>query len=146
MTNVYDCFQTIFSFWATPFAWISRPAQIIGVFFVSAMYHMVFYRPFTKSLEPLPHFTFWLGCGLVVVLERAYHKHTGRKVQGWKGRVWLWCWFMLIARVQILYEVETGWFCRGRALAIRDPQNSPLNWVLLSLGIPGPLDWFKPKA
>lgn len=118
----------------------SRPLQLMAAFAFSGLYHVVLYHPFTHSFVWWPHMTFWLGCGTGCLLERAFYKVTGKRVEGWWGRLWFWSWIILVSQPQVRFELESGWVSRARAMALERPEERVTNHILALVGI-GPMSW-----
>ncbi|WVF71752.1 hypothetical protein IAT40_006560 [Kwoniella sp. CBS 6097] len=61
-------------------------------FIVSGLIHCPLYFPLAKAFHVLPFFTTFTLYGVGCILERIFKRITGKKVGGWSGRVWTWCW------------------------------------------------------
>jgi hypothetical protein len=59
---------------------------------------------------PFHYLQFFLGCGLVCMVEYSIYKITGRKVEGLTGWVWTLSWMFILGNKSLEREVENGGF------------------------------------
>jgi uncharacterized membrane protein len=78
-----------------PFAWISggnRSVGLLGAFFVSGVCHYLVMWAQYPDASFVHMVGFFVMMGVGVVLEYAWRKLTGKKVEGHIGRLWLLVW------------------------------------------------------
>ena len=59
---------------------------------------------------PFHYFHFFIGCGLVCLVEYSIYKITGRKVEGVTGWIWTISWMFILGSKSLEKEVENGGF------------------------------------
>jgi hypothetical protein len=79
-------------------------------------------------------------------MERAFYKATGRKVEGWWGRIWMFAWFWLVSGPMVRADLVHGWPARTAKMAGESGGEDRLLPLLLhGLGLPGPIEWSRAR-
>ncbi|KAI0821522.1 hypothetical protein BC629DRAFT_464268 [Irpex lacteus] len=91
-----------------PGGWIAgRPGVVLGTFFASGLLHEFSIYVLGRGMDHRVTFFFTFQ-GVCVILEVLWYKATGRKVQGWGGR--LWTALVVLTTGQLALD---AWFLRG---------------------------------
>ncbi|KAG8950355.1 hypothetical protein FRC04_007797 [Tulasnella sp. 424] len=83
---------------------------VLGAFTLSGILHDWTIWGMGKGTDPLRIVGFFYVQGVAVILETVWRKLTGKRVEGWWGRVWTWS-FMLVSS----HLVVEAWLQRGIA-------------------------------
>lgn len=103
-----ECF---FKIGAAPGAFFfGRVGGIMGGFLLSGLLHHFITWSMGIETEFVPVTCFFLAMGLGNVLEYAFRKFTGRRVQGWLGRIWMSLWLLGWGNIIIDAWCRTGFF------------------------------------
>ena len=101
--------QSNFNLLTLPLAILPPSYRILRIFLGSAIYHQIIYYPFVG------HFSFWptliqfMLPALYCSLERVYRNITGKRVEGWAGRVWMYAGFLVAMYPGVVSNTEVGW-------------------------------------
>jgi len=115
-----------------PFAFFfGKLGGVMGAFLLSGVMHFVGLWATGNGGEFINMICLFLIMGVGTLLEYTFKKVTGRRVQGWWGRIWTFLW--LVGWLHILME---AWCMKGLAGAVFFPTNIRPSYRLL-----GPLPW-----
>lgn len=85
---------------------------------------------------------FFLGCGVVCLLEQGICRFTGRRIEGFTGRSWTLGWLFLLSRTVVEGSVNSGQAEGFRMkLEVWGWSLYPMDWVLTLLGGEGGSRW-----
>jgi hypothetical protein len=94
--------------WTKPFENLPKSIYILTIFLASALFHIIISIPFGDS-NKTPYLIFYTSQGVGCILERVYRNITGKRVSGWRGRIWTWGWLMFWAGSMVSEYYRTGW-------------------------------------
>jgi len=121
--------RILFVMGGTPGRWLAgEVGQLLGTFLASGLFHELGMYMVCRGLDHRVTFFFTIQ-GVGVLLERVYKRVTGRRVEGWFGRVWLWIFIFGFGQV-----CSDAWLSRGLGAADLIPDHaSPLRGVFIPM-------------
>lgn len=127
--------QDFFLLVTSPLSTLPAPFRLMAIFLSSALFHASIFSPLTHSLALRPYLSFFLLCGLGVLGERTFRRVSGRRVEGWAGRMWTWSWMVFAGTELVAHEYGTGWAGAMRGIFGQVRATSAVEWAVYALGL-----------
>ncbi|ORY23420.1 hypothetical protein BCR39DRAFT_549199 [Naematelia encephala] len=102
----------------------NSPFLLPLIFFLSGALHALGQITMDPVPSILPLLAFFLASGVGCALEVAFKKVSGKRVGGWSGKVWVWTYMLVTARLAC-----GSWFDSGLAAARLTPVEVPGGWT-----------------
>jgi len=121
--------QTFFVYGGYLGKWLAGDiGMLFGTFFASGMYHECPAYMLGRGFDWLVVLFFTLQA-LLILLEKLWHRTTGKRVGGIYGRLWVYFWIFVMAQ-----PLVDSWFRRGLAGGVMVPPGiSPARQVFIPL-------------